>query len=74
MYILADNFGIVINEHIYLYHYDLDISNQQKSLFPWEYMDSKRYIGDAWWTNDDEILNDIKKLLILDFMDKYKGY
>ena len=37
-------------------------------------MDSKRYIGDAWWTNDDEILNDIKKLLILDFIDKYKGY
>ncbi len=74
MYILTDDFGIVINEHIYLYHYDLDISNQQKSLFPWEYMDSKRYIGDTWWTNDDEILNDIKALSILDFMDKYKGY
>lgn len=74
MYVVNSNFGIVIDEHIYLYHYNPDISNQQKQVFPWEYMDSKKYLGDAWWFDDNEVVTDVKELSILDFLEKYKGY
>lgn len=74
MYVLNANFGIVIDEHIYLYHYNPDISNQQKKIFPWEYMDGEKYLGDVWWFSDDVILEDVKELSVLDFLEKYKGY
>ena len=67
-------FGIVIDEHIYLYHYELDMCKQQNEIIPWEYMDSKKYIGDTWWFDDEEIINDIQQLPLTDFLEKYKGY
>lgn len=74
LYKVNSRFGITIDEHIYLYHYDSRFSASQKELFGWEYMDSRKYIGDSWWFEDKEILDDIQQLSILDFMEKYKGY
>ena len=74
MYVLNSGFGIVINEHIYLCHCNEEIFNQQKSLFPWVYVESKKYIGDSWWFETDEIIEDIQNLSFLKFMEKYKGY
>lgn len=74
MYKINTKFGIVIDEHIYLYHYDSSLSSSQNTLFGWEYMDSKKYLGDTWWSNDNEIVEDIQRLTILDFLEKYKGY
>ena len=62
MYVLNEKFGIVIDEHIYLSHYELDMCKQQNEIIPWEYMDSKKYIGDTWWFDDEEIINDIQQL------------
>ena len=74
LYKINSSFGITIDEHIYLYHYDSTISESQKELFGWEYMDSKRYMGDSWWFGEEEILDDIQRLSVVDFMEKYKGY
>lgn len=74
LYRINPRFGITIDEHIYLYHYDSKLSLLQNELFGWEYMDSKKYIGDSWWFEDVEILEDIQRLSILDFLEKYKGY
>lgn len=74
MYVVNSNFGIVIDEHIYLYHHNPDITKSQEQIFPWVYMDSKKYLGDTWWFDDDEVVKDVKELSILDFLEKYKGY
>ncbi len=74
MYVINDNFGIVIDSHIYLYHYDKKMYEQQKVVIPWMYTESKKYIGDTWWFEDQEIIEDIQKLSLLDFLEKYKGY
>lgn len=74
MYVVNSDFGIVIDEHIYLCHFDADISIQQKKVFPWEYVDGKKFLGDSWWFNDEEIIEDVKTLSIINFLKKYKGY
>lgn len=74
MYILSPNFGIVIDEHICLYHCNPDIFYAQKNTLPWIYMESKKYIGDTWWFKDEEILQDIQKLSIIEFLEKYRGW
>ena len=51
-----------------------DIARASEQLFPWVYMDSKKYLGDTWWFDDDEVLNDIQKMHMIDFLEKYKGY
>lgn len=74
MYIVDCRFGVVIDEHIYLCRYENSALDWQKQLCPWIYVKGKRYIGDPWWSEDEEILADIKKLNILDFAEKYKGF
>ena len=74
MYILNNNFGLVIDSNIYLYHYNQEMYEQQKEILPWVYMESKKYLGDTWWFNDEEIIRDIQELPLLDFLLKYKGY
>lgn len=66
-------FGVVIDEHIYLYRYDMQVYNHQKDLIPWMYVESKKYLGDSWWNEDTEIIADLKTLSVVDFCEKYKG-
>ena len=47
---------------------------QQKEILPWVYMESKKYLGDTWWFDDEEIKKDVQELSLLDFLIKYKGY
>lgn len=74
MYVMNPQFGVVLDAHIYLYHFDSQIYDMQREFFPWIYTDSKKFLGDTWWSEDEEILADIGKLTIIDFLDKYKGY
>ena len=74
MYVINSKFGITIDEHIHLYRFDNDMLELEKAIFPWAYMESKKYIGDSWWFDDDEIVADIQQLSLIDFLEKYKGY
>ena len=71
-YKIAPDFAVHIDANIYLYH----ISQEQEYLnfVPWLYADGKKYIGDPWWETDEEILENIKKMNIVDFLRAYKGY
>ncbi|GAA0741798.1 hypothetical protein [Clostridium oceanicum] len=74
MYKLNDEFCVSIKEHIYLYHLVPMIEINNDMILPCNYVDSKMYIGDTWWQDDEEILGDLKKLSIIDFIKKYKAY
>ena len=73
MYITDEKFGIALDAHIDLYKFDPRIAELQKEWIPWIYPESKKYLGDTWWFEDDEILEDLKKLPIIGFLDKYRG-
>ena len=74
MYVVYPKYGVVLDEHIYLYHYNPQIYNLCQTHIPWGYMESKKYLGDTWWTEDKEILRDLQILSTIEFLDKYKGY
>lgn len=74
MYLVHPKFGVVLDEHIYLYHYNVQIYEQYRNWIPWGYTESKKYLGDTWWAEDKEILLDLQELSIIDFLNKYKGY
>ena len=74
MYKVNDDFALLITEHIYLYHLEKQFNIAGESLIDWYYVNSEKYIGDAWWFDDEEILNDIENLSITNFFKKYKGY
>ena len=73
MYIVDEKFGVVLDAHIDLYKFDSQIAELQKERIPWIYPESKKYLGDTWWFEDDEILEDLKKLPVIEFLDKYRG-
>lgn len=74
MYMVYPKYGVVLDEHIYLYRYNSQIYNQLLDYIPWGYAESKKYLGDTWWAEDEEILSDLQNLSIIEFLDKYKGY
>lgn len=74
MYKINSEFGIVIDEHIYLCRYNEKLFNPQQNVFPWMYIEGKKYIGDAWWFETEEIVADVQNLSLLCFLEKYKGY
>ena len=73
MYILNKKYGVVLDSHIYIYRYCADLFAQQEEIIPWKYTESKKYMGDTWWYEDEEILYDIQHMSIPDFLEKYKG-
>ena len=73
MYIVDEKFGVVLDAHIDLYKFDSQIAELQKERIPWIYPESKKYLGETWWFEDDEILEDLKKLPVIEFLDKYRG-
>lgn len=73
MYPLTPKYGVVLDSHIYIYKIS-DITMNNPSLdIPWYYAESKKYMGDTWWSDDLEILSDLKSLNVIDFIEKYKG-
>lgn len=37
-------------------------------------MSGRKYLADAWWFEDAEILKDIQTMNLIDFLEKYKGW
>lgn len=74
MFKLREDMAVKLTEHISIYHLVAGLSIAGKSLLPWYYSDTKRYIADTWWENDEDILNDLFNMNFVDFMVKYKGY
>lgn len=74
LYKLDEEFAVHLAGNIYLYHLIPKNGEVYTSLTPWFYADSKKYLGDTWWEEDLEIINDLKKLSVVDFYKKYKSY
>ena len=74
MYLIDSKFGVVLDAHICVYTFNEEVRKAQKNILPWLYPESKKYLGDTWWFEDEEILTDSKNLSIIEFLDKYKGY
>ena len=72
-YRVHERFAVFLDRNIYLYHL-IPKDESYTKIIPWYYADSRSYIGDTWWYDDEEILSDIKKLNVLEFLMKYKGY
>ena len=71
---LNKNYALSVDANIYLYRFHPEDIREQQSVFKWCYAPVKKYIGDVWWYTEEEILEDIRKLSFLDFLEKYKGY
>ena len=74
--LIDKEYGIMISEksHIYLLHLEPHININGSPILDWNYYNDKKYIGDAWWSNDKEIVDDISKLTMIEFFKKYKGF
>lgn len=76
MYRFNDRFAIHLTHHIDLYH--LAVPDDEwgilASLIPWHYVDSCRFLGDTGWETDDEILENMNKMPVIEFLKQYKGY
>lgn len=73
MYKIDNEFAIHISQNIYIYHLSPKIELLD-TLFQWYYTDSKKYIGDSWWEEDEEIINSLQTLNVIEFLKRYKGY
>ena len=73
MYKINEEFALSIDNNIYLYNL---ISKKEvyTKLVPWYYSDSKMYFGDCWGEVDEEIVQNIQKLSVIQFLQRYKGY
>ncbi len=74
LYLVDVDFAIELTDNIYLYHLIQKKDEVYSLLIPWYYADSKKYLGDTWWEEDEEILENVNKLSMIDFLKKYKGY
>ena len=73
MYQLSETSGLVIDQNIYLYHCDVCPVWVEAEEARWAYMGGKKYLGDSWWFDDDEILKDVREMNVVAFLEKYKG-
>lgn len=74
VYMLSPEFGVRIDQSIYLYHFNDKYVDHEQRLFGWQYPENKKYMGDTWWFEDEEILADLQRLSTIDFLAKYQGY
>lgn len=74
MYWISETSGLVIDQNIYLYHCDPCPVWITYGEHKWAYMSSRKYLGDSWWFDDKEILEDIQEMNTVEFLEKYKGY
>jgi len=74
MYLIDDEFAVHLTQNIYLYHIATSKEDIYSTIVPWYYADSENYIGDTWWEEDTEIIENLNKLSIIEFYKRYKGY
>lgn len=75
--LIDDEYGIRISKnssHIYLMHLEPRININNIPILGWYYYNNKKYVGDAWWSTDDEIVKDISNMSMVSFFKKYKGF
>lgn len=73
VYKIDEEFAVHLTENIYLYHL-APTEEIYSAIVPWIYTDSKIFLGDTWWEEDNTILHDLRNISIIEFMKKYKGY
>lgn len=73
-YRMREDMAIRITDHVYVCRIADDFIIDSKRIIPWYCMESEVYIADAWWEEDDEILNDFITLSYMEFIVKYKMY
>ena len=73
MYVIGQGFGVILDEHITLCRFDQALFDLQQMRFPWGYVESQKYLGDAWWFSEEEILHDLQTCPMIPFLEKYKG-
>ena len=74
MYRINEEFAVHLTENIHIYHLMAESDKPYFNIVPWVYADSKKYIGDTWWEEDEEILENLQQLSIVKFLKRYKGY
>lgn len=72
-YKISKEFAVKIDSHITLYKLEKPIFVGKDKLIPWRYASGECYIGDSWWFSDEEIIEDLTKMTLLEFILKYKG-
>lgn len=72
-YQFNDSYAVFLDANIYLFHL-FPKGEIFTDIVPWYYADAKKFIGDTWWESDEEILQNLKHMPIVDFLDRYKGY
>ena len=73
MYEINETYGVVLDAHITLYKLDPAMIRQQAAIIPWRYPIASMYLADTWWFSDEEILEDLVRLSLIDFIEKYKA-
>lgn len=74
MYRVSNNFALYLSENMYLCHLPKVLTIKGQRILPWDCIDSKIYIADTWWETDEEILEDLKNLSFIEFVEKYKAF
>ena len=76
MYRFNDEFAIRLTHHIDLHHLALlkDEWGILASIVPWHYVDGYCFLGDTGWETDNEVLENINKMPVVEFLKRYKGY
>lgn len=73
VYEIDELYALKITEDGHIYLCKRDSSNVSK-LISWEYIVGKMFLGNAWWSSDEEIYQDIKTISLVEFLHKYKGF
>ena len=73
MYLVHPSFGAMLDAHITLYRFEPDTYALYRAAIPWVYAGNGCYMGDTWWFEEKEILQDLQTLPVPEFFEKYKG-
>lgn len=73
MYKLGEEFALWLTGNIYLYHI-IPRREAYTKIVPWYYADGAMYLGDRWGETDQEIMENIQRLPVIQFLQRYKGY
>ena len=68
-----EEYALSLDQHILL-HKLVRKEPPYGDLVPWYYRYGQRYLGDAWWFSQEEILSDFHSLSTVAFLTKYKGF
>ena len=72
-YKFRSNYAVHFSGHIYLYHL-IPVDPGYSDALPWFYVDGELFIGHVWLESPKETLDDLDKMPMLDFLEKYHGF